>query len=159
MKSATDTSTAAWDRRWLDLATLIGSWSKDRSRGVGCVFVGSANQILSTGYNGLPRGIDDDVNARHERPEKYDWTEHAERNAIYNAARSGTILEGSFVYTSLFPCVACARAIIQVGAGTVIAHSPDLDDERWGHDFELSIVMLKEAGVTLRLAQETEISD
>jgi dCMP deaminase len=151
-----DLSSAAWDRRWLDLATLIGSWSKDRSRGVGCVFVGSANQILSTGYNGLPRGIDDDIDERHERPEKYDWTEHAERNAIFNAARTGTALEGSVAYTSLFPCVACARAIIQVGGSTVVTHTPDIDDERWGREFELSTTMLKEAGVTLRLLEETQ---
>jgi dCMP deaminase len=154
-----DVSTDTWDRRWLDLATMIGSWSKDRSRGVGCVFVGSANQILSTGYNGLPRGIDDDVKERHERPEKYDWFEHAERNAIYNAARSGTILHGSEVYSSLFPCVACARAIVQVGASTVVAHHPDLDDDRWGREFEMSMAMLKEAGVTLRLLEETQTVD
>jgi dCMP deaminase len=151
-----DAPTVAWDQRWLDLATLIGSWSKDRSRGVGCVFVGSANQILSTGYNGLPRGIDDDVEQRHERPEKYDWTEHAERNAIYNAARSGVTLQGSEVYASLFPCIACARAVIQVGASTLVTHAPDLNDDRWGREFELSIVMLKEAGVTLRLLEETQ---
>jgi dCMP deaminase len=151
-----DAPTASWDRRWLNLATLIGSWSKDRSRRVGCVFVGSANQILSTGYNGLPRGIDDDVEQRHERPEKYDWTEHAGRNAIYNAARSGVTLQGSEVYTSLFPCIACARAVIQVGASTLVTHAPDLNDDRWGREFELSIVMLKEAGVTLRLLEETQ---
>jgi dCMP deaminase len=137
---------------------MIGSWSKDRSRTVGCVFVGSANQILSTGYNGLPRGIDDDIDERHERPEKYDWTEHAERNAIYNAARTGTALEGSVAYTSLFPCAACARAIVQVGASMIVAHAPDLDDVRWGREFEVSIIMLKEAGVTLRLLEEIQTS-
>ena len=151
--------TGAWDRRWIELATLIGSWSKDRSRGVGCVFVGSANQILSTGYNGLPRGLNDDVEQRHERPEKYDWFEHAERNAIFNAARTGTALQGSTTYASLFPCTACARAIIQVGARTLVAHTPDLDDERWGREFEVSVSMLKEAGVTLRLLESTETSD
>jgi len=151
--------TVVWDRRWLDLAALIGSWSKDRSRGVGCVFVGSANQILSTGYNGLPHGIDDDVEQRHERPEKYDWFEHAERNAIFNAARTGTALEGSVVYTSLFPCAACARAIIQVGANTLVAPTPDLDDAQWGHKFKTSTFMLQEACVTLRLLEETQTLD
>ncbi len=154
-----DPLTESWDRRWLDLAALIGSWSKDRSRGVGCVFVGSANQILSTGYNGLPRGLDDNVEQRHERPEKYDWTEHAERNAIFNAARTGTPLQGSVVYASLFPCVACARAIIQVGARTLVAPTPNLDDERWGREFEVSVLMLNEAGVTTRLLEETQTVD
>ena len=154
-----EASTESWDRRWLELATLISGWSKDRSRGVGCVFVGSANQILSTGYNGLPRGIDDNVDERHERPEKYDWTEHAERNAIFNAARTGTPLQGSTTYVSLFPCVACARALIQVGADTLVAPAPDLDDERWGREFEVSVSMLNEAGITLRLLETNQNLD
>lgn len=131
----------------------MGSWSKDRSRGVGCIFVGSANEILATGYNGFPRGVDDDVDERHEKPAKYDWTEHAERNAIFNAARSGAKLHGAEAYVSLFPCVACARGIIQVGAASVITAKPDVSDPKWGREFQLSTDMLAEAGVALRLIQ------
>jgi len=152
-----ETPTPDWDKRWMALAESVSEWSKDRSRVVGCVFIGGANQILSTGYNGMPRGIDDDVDARHQRPEKYDWIEHAERNAIYNAARTGTALEGSTVYSSLFPCAACARAIIQVGARAVVALQPDLRDVRWGRDFQLSIQMLEEAGVRLRMLPATGV--
>jgi dCMP deaminase len=148
------TSINTWDLRWLRLADLIGSWSKDRSRTVGCVFVGGANEILSTGYNGFPRGVDDDLDERHAKPQKYDWTEHAERNAIYNAARTGVILKGSEVFTSRFPCVACARAIIQVGVTAVITRPPDMNHPRWGREFVLSTVMFEEVGVALRLVDE-----
>ena len=148
-----NTPLSEWDLRWFEAAELMGSWSKDRSRGVGCVFVGSANQILSTGYNGFPRGIEDDVDERHEKPAKFDWTEHAERNAIFNAARSGAKLNGSEVYVSRFPCVACARGIIQVGVVAVITAKPDFAHHRWGREFQVSMEMLTEAGVALRLIQ------
>lgn len=133
------------------MATEIGSWSKDRAHQVGSVIVGSANQILSTGYNGFPRGVDDEVDERHERPAKYDWTEHAERNAINNAARFGVRIDGSDIYTSLFPCIACARSIIQVGIETVVTSEPNTEHPRWGREFILATEMLKESGVNIRL--------
>ena len=77
-----------WDIRWMALAQFIATWSKDRGRKVGAVIVGPDNEIRSTGYNGIPRGVNDDVEERHEATngEKYLWVSHAERNAIYNAA-------------------------------------------------------------------------
>src|SRR5690349_7537513 len=104
-----------WDSRFMELALLVGSWSKDRSRQVGCVVVGPDNEIRSTGYNGFPREVDDSVEARHVKPAKYRWTEHAERNAIYNACLIGTPLKGCKMYLSWFPCMDCARAIAQSG--------------------------------------------
>lgn len=140
-----------WDARWLELATLIASWSKDRSTKVGCVVIGGGNQILTGGYNGFPRGVNDDVDDRHERPAKYKWTEHAERNAIYNAARYGIALAGTMIYIPWYPCTDCARGIIQAGIKTVIAVKPDWDDPRWGPDFLISEEMMSEAGVAIRL--------
>src|SRR5260370_34651295 len=99
----------------MDLAREIARWSKDRSGGVGCVIVGPDNEVRSTGFNGFPRGVNDEVESRHERPAKYKWTEHAERNAIYNAARVGIPIEGCRIYLPWFPCMECARAIIQTG--------------------------------------------
>src|ERR1700739_3518019 len=84
-----ENSPSIWDRRFMVLAASIGSWSKDRSAKTGCVIVGPDRLIRSTGFNGFVRGVDDEVAARHERPAKYSWTEHAERNGIYNAARLG----------------------------------------------------------------------
>jgi dCMP deaminase len=148
------TTTNIWDGRWLRLATQIGDWSKDRRHLVGCVIVGKANQILSTGYNGFPRGVDDDIDERHERPAKYDWTEHAERNAIYNAARYGVAIDGAFIYSSLFPCIACSRAIIQSGISVVVTRTPNVEHHRWGKEFVFSQSLLDEAGVNVRLVDE-----
>ena len=142
-----------WDTRWLELARDIGNWSKDRSTKVGCVIVGDARQLLSSGYNGFPRGINDDIDERHERPGKYKWTEHAERNAIYNAARHGVRLSGATIYVLWYPCTDCARAIIQSGItglvaapGAIIRNGPS-----WEDDFAISKILLEEAGVQVRL--------
>jgi dCMP deaminase len=89
----------SWDKFFMDMAKLVASKSKDRSRKVGCVIVGPDNEVRSVGYNGFPRGIADHIEWRHERPAKYKWTEHAERNAIYNSARAGIRTEGCRIYT------------------------------------------------------------
>lgn len=150
-------SNPEWDLRWLTLAHHIGSWSKDRSTKVGCVVVGDANQVLTQGYNGFPRGVSDSIPERHERPLKYKWTEHAERNAIYNAARTGTSLGDSTMYVEFFPCTDCARAIVQSGIATVVTMSPssysaDFSD-RWVSDFNISNGILFEAQVAVRYLQ------
>src|SRR2546421_12647437 len=72
---------ADWDGRFMELARHVGTWSKDRSRQVGCVVVGPDNSVRAIGFNGFPRGLDDENEHRHQRPAKYLWTEHAERNA------------------------------------------------------------------------------
>ena len=144
-----------WDARFLRMALDISTWSKDRSTQVGCVIVGKAGEVLSTGYNGLPRGVDDDVEARHERPEKYHWFEHGERNAIFNAARNGTALAGATLYVTSAPskftcCTDCARAIIQSGIVRVVQEPLQFDSEaqkRWSESTERVLTMFKESGV------------
>src|SRR5689334_8457570 len=100
-----ESTVADWDSRFMKLAQQIATWSKDRSRQVGCVIVGPSNEIRAAGFNGFPRGVDDLNERRHTRPAKYKWTEHAERNAIYNAARVGIPLQGSRMYLPWFPCM------------------------------------------------------
>src|SRR5438093_7701851 len=126
-----DEKQAKWDARFMRLAQHIGEWSKDPSRGVGCVIVGPDNDVLVTGYNGFPRGVNDEVEARYERPLKYLWTEHAERNAIYNAARRGIPLANARMYLPWYPCVDCARAIVQCRLAELIALEPNWDDRQW----------------------------
>lgn len=158
----------SWDKYFMDMAVLVASKSKDRSIGVGCVIVNKANSVLSTGYNGFPRGCYDcaddvkypqefnvdekrlAVEARHDRPAKYKWTEHSERNAIYNAARHGIALNDSRIYLPWYPCMDCARAIIQAGVTEVICIKPDFNDERWGGDFRLVDEMFREVGMKVR---------
>ncbi|WP_146993157.1 deoxycytidylate deaminase [Bradyrhizobium macuxiense] len=139
-----------WDSRFLSLAIHIGSWSKDRSKGVGCVIVGRRNTVVSTGFNGFPRGVDDSLPERHARPSKYQWTEHAERNAIYNAAGGGGAVEGCRLYTQRYPCAECARGIVQAGIAEVICPPPPIElHEQLSID--VSQAILREGGVLVRL--------
>ena len=106
-------------------------------------------EVRSMGYNGFPRGINDNVEARHERPEKYFWCEHSERNAIYNAARVGTALEGSIILVAapIPPCMDCARGIIQSGITTVVIQQ-DLaatDHPTWAEHAERVRTLFSEA--------------
>jgi dCMP deaminase len=139
-----------WDHRFMSLAQHIGDWSKDRSRRVGCVVVAADNTVRALGYNGFPRGFDDERDDRHERPMKYRWTEHAERNAIYSAARAGIPVAGCRMYLPWFPCVDCARAIIQAGISELVAMLPDTNDSMWGEDFAIAKEMLNESHVIVR---------
>lgn len=143
---------AVWIARFMGLCDHVASWSEDRDRHVGCVIVGpNANDVRATGYNGLPRGVSDADEARFDRPsgEKFFWGEHAERNAIYNAARSGTSLEGCTIYVNRFPCADCGRAIIQCGISRVVSPSIPEADGALDYSFQVSKQMLAEAGVTV----------
>lgn len=153
--SAKDVRAAEWDGRFLRLAREIASWSKDQSTKVGAVIVGEDRTPGPYGYNGFPRTIDDDRATRHARPAKYRWTEHAERNAIYNAARVGVAVKGCTIYVTHMPCADCARAIIQVGIKRVVVDAQSLIDagfaDRWNEDMQITREMLEEAAVTLTI--------
>ncbi|MBL4747689.1 MAG: CMP deaminase [Magnetovibrio sp.] len=146
-----------WDARFIRLAREIGSWSKDRSTHVGAVIVAEDKTPSSYGYNGFPRDIDDDVAERHERPDKYDWTEHAERNAIYNATRTGQTLLKNTIYVTHVPCPDCARAILQVGIKRVVVDKASVSDAdfqaRWDEKGKFSQRMFKEAGIDMTYAE------
>ena len=144
--------TNKWQKRFLDMAEGIGNWSKDRSTKVGCVIVDDNRVILATGYNGFPRGINDDVDERHDRPAKYQWTEHAERNAIYSAARNGIKLDGSTMFVPWLPCIDCMRGIVQSGIKTVVTKKLDDGDAkavRWAESHKFSLALIEESDVEL----------
>jgi dCMP deaminase len=140
-----------WDKKFMELAIHVSSWSKDRSTKVGAVIVDEhSKSVLAMGYNGFPRGCDDDQDCRHERPAKYLWTEHAERNAIYNAARNGVRLDGATIYIPLCSCVDCTRAIIQSGIKRVVIGEPKPEDRERLYktfNFELSLELYQECRV------------
>lgn len=147
----------SWHKYFFKLTRLVATKSKDHSTQVGAVLVGPDKQVLSTGYNGFPRGIDDTITERYERPEKYLWTEHAERNAIFNAARS--VLKGSTLYLMYTapPCMECSRAVIQAGIARVVipAASPwPGKGQQWNDEFMKARQMLNEAGVILEVSSE-----
>ena len=139
-----------WHIRFLELARQIASWSKDPSRGVGCVIVAPSKQIISTGFNGLPAGIADHPE-RLERPVKYDLVCHAELNAILQCARNGASPIGCTLYSSFSPCVQCALAIIQAGIAEVVTREvAPSGDEHWQRSLELAKSLFAEAGVRYR---------
>jgi len=144
-----------WHEYYLNLLEPISSKSKDQSTKVGVIIVGPDNEIRSSGFNSFPRGIVDDLPERQQRPGKYLYIEHAERNAIYNAARVGVPLNGCKIYMGFYPCSDCARAIIQSGIKEIIFDASDYEsklkywNERWKEQMEASIQMLTEAGIII----------
>lgn len=145
---------ANWNERFMNLSQHISKWSKDKSIGTCAIIVSPENRILSIGYNGFPSGCDDSIQERYERPEKYLWTEHAERNAIYNSARNGITINNAAIFLRWFPCADCARGIIQSGIKKIVCEEPNLNDERWGNQFKVSLQMFKECGIEVEYYME-----
>lgn len=148
----------SWDEYFYRMAELGKLKSKDRSTKCCSVIVGPANNVLSIGFNGFPRGVDDNVESRHERPEKYLYTEHGERNAFYNAAMHGIKIGGARVYLSGggLPCADCARAVIQCGIVEIIVMDQPFQGKGglWEASMKASEIMLKEAGVKVTLLDQ-----
>jgi dCMP deaminase len=147
--------------RWVEyfriLAHTVKLKSKDERTQIGAVIVGKDKEIVSTGYNSFPRGLKDYEKERQERPEKYYWFEHGERNAIYNAARIGVSTKGTTMYLSCgIPCADCARGIINAGIVRIFCERNDsTKGEHWGESQERSWEMLEEAGVKICFYDES----
>ena len=141
-----------WVEYFRNLAHNVKLKSKDERTQVGAVIVGKDKEIVSTGYNSFPRGIKDDKKERQERPEKYFWFEHAERNAIYNAARIGVSTKGCTMYlTCGMPCADCTRGIINSGIVRIfIEKGKGPSSEIWTEHAERSWEMFEEAGVSIQ---------
>jgi len=136
-----------WDYRFLDLAQLISTWSKDPSKQIGAVAIGDKRQILAQGYNGFPRGVIDSEDRYADRQRKYELVVHAEMNVIYNASYNGVSLDGSTLYVHGLPvCSECAKAVIQVGIKNVLMRK-QVPEERWLDSWTRTKAMFKEAGV------------
>ena len=146
-----------WNKKFMDVAKLVASWSKDKSVGVGAVIT-KDNRIISTGYNGFPERIDDEKPERHERPDKYEWTAHAEENAIINVARMGGSTDGATLYCTWFPCASCARKCINAGIKRIVCgQEPDIDNEKFGAGFAIVLEMLHEADVDIEYELEKRV--
>lgn len=137
----------------MELSKHIAEWSKDKNRKNGAVIVDPDHIVVSMGYNGFPRGCDDSIEQRYEKPHKYMYTEHAERNALYHAARHGVVLKGCSMYVTMFPCSDCARGIIQTGISKLYSPAPDVDHETWGAHFKVALQILEEANVEVILME------
>ena len=119
--------------KYMEIVDATAKLSKDESTKVGSIILGPSFEVRSLGYNGAPRGSSADEDAvRTRRPEKYFWFSHAELNAITNAARVGTPLNGCALLVTHPPCMDCARAIVQAGIVFVITRNPGAEFlERW----------------------------
>lgn len=147
----------SWDEYFMGVALLSARRSKDPSTQVGACIVNDKNKIVGTGYNGLPIGCDDDDFPWSKKggflDTKYPYVCHAELNAILN--NIGMDLRGCRIYTALFPCNECTKAIIQAGITEVVY----LSDKYEGTDSaKASKLMLSKAGLQFRKV-ETRIPD
>lgn len=139
-------------KKYLNIARAIAELSKDDTK-VGAVLIGPNGEGGPWGYNGAPRGcVADEDERKNERPEKYYWFEHAERNAIYAAARTGFPTEGCALVVTHFPCMDCARAIVQAGIKiVVVSEMTDTFKTRWADHIERSARLFNECGVLVEV--------
>lgn len=144
-----------WDRRFLELAKHISTWSKDPSTKVGAVLVNDQQQVVGMGFNGFPRGVTDSPERLTHRETKLSLVVHAEVNAIIQAghASKGSTL---YVYPSfMLPpvCHECAKAVIQAGVLGIVGYDPDMTDprvQRWADSINISRTLWEEAGLFIR---------
>jgi dCMP deaminase len=142
-----------WDRKFIEMAVLVSSWSKDPSTKVGCVIADSDHAQLSEGFNGFPRGIADDSRLQ-VREMKYRLIVHAEANAIAAAARNGHSLKGATAYVTFSPCPQCAALLVQAGIVRVVTIK-GATPAHWLAECEIAQAMLREAGVTYEEAERS----
>lgn len=146
-----------FDEWYLKGCYWVSEKSKDPSTKIGCILVNQNNRIISCGYNGIPKGLDDSDERLNNRIEKYKFVEHAERNCIYSAAQHGISTLNSTLYINGYPCCDCARAIISAGINKIVIHKEFYDimisqisnDKTWLYDIDISKNMLIEANIEI----------
>lgn len=141
-----------WKKRFAQMAELVADWSKDPSTKVGAVIVDEDNRIVSTGFNGFPKGFPDDDELLANRDFKYDVIIHAEENAILF---SNTDLQGKTIVVTHHPCPRCSSKIAQKGIKRVIITKRDKDFElRWAEKISRAKHILKKAHVKITYLEE-----
>jgi dCMP deaminase len=146
----------SWDQYFMTMAYLVSMKSKDPSTRMGAVIVSEDNAVISTGYNGLPRGLDDHLHRYSDKEYKYLSIIHAEESAILHCARFGVSAKGSRIYSPWMPCSRCAKAIIQSGITEVIydenfpGNFEANQTSEWKRSLLISSEILAEAKVSLR---------
>ncbi len=141
-----------WDKRFLRLAQHVSLWSKDPSTKVGAVLVDNERRIISLGFNGFPKNVEDTTVRLENRELKYKLIVHAEINAILFADQT---LKDAKLYTYPFqPCSRCTAQILQTDISQIITYPSDI--ERWQEDFDQAQVMLDEANIHLVLYEDID---
>ena len=143
---------AKWHYRHMAAAELVASWSKDPSTKVGARIVDAQHRVISEGFNGPPRGVNDDPNI--DRETKLRRTIHAEKNAILFARQD---LTGTTLYVTHYPCAQCAALIVQAGITEVVTYAPEPSfHERWRGDIEEAERIFREAKVCVGTLTRTQ---
>jgi len=139
-----------WDNRFIEMAFMVSTWSKDPSTKVGAVIVDNKNRVISLGFNGFPRGCSDSPEKYSDREVKYRRVLHAEANALLFAKRD---LTGCSIYVvPIPPCPQCAGMIIQSGIKRVVTIHPTKEQNmRWEDKIEEALSMFIEAGVDITM--------
>lgn len=145
-----------WDEYFISMVYFVSMKSKDQSTKIGAVIVDDNHRIVSTGYNGFPRGADESGD-KWERPNKYERVIHAEVNSILN---SNSKLEGCIMYTNGIPCLPCAGHIIQVGIKEVVVDRiwDDENYNQWLESAKKTKQLFSECGVNIRYYEGDLIS-
>lgn len=122
--------------------------ANDKSTKNGSLLINKIGEIITFGCSGLPPEIKD-LPQRHERPLKYSYVKHAERDAIFNAAKQGIATKGLTLYCPWYACAHCAIAIVSAGIESIIGHEEVMlkSPEHWQKEIDIGIEILKEAGV------------
>lgn len=153
---------AALIRKFLNfwpVVEAVASMSKDPSTKVGALALDENFNIIATGFNGFPRGVDDSAARYMDRETKYRLVAHAEQNLIAQAAYGGRSLKGAtLLVSSLFPCSSCAKSIIQSGIIRVISPEPDTS-ERWAEESKWGKILFDETSVEQTYVKQTQRPD
>ena len=138
--------------KFLSDAYSIANHSKYRNTRVGCVILGPGLEIRSSGWNGACRGCKaDEDNRLDNRDEKLLWAVHAEANAISNAARCGTPLQGCVMVCTHVPCMSCAKLVVQAGISAVLCpEPPERYRLQWEQEYDKSKRLFEEVGVKFK---------
>lgn len=135
--------------KFLPIAKAVAGLSKDPSTKVGAIALNDDGIVLAVGYNGFPRGTNDDRTLYDNRPAKLARVAHAEQNVVAQAAYAGHALKGStLVLSGLYPCSSCAKSLIQAGVRRIIT-PPSLPSSSWYADAEVSKQLFAEAQVEI----------
>lgn len=145
-----------WHSRFLDLARTISHWSKDPSTKCGSIIVDMYGTVISQGYNGFPRGLDDSKEKYLDREYKYDHTIHAEMNAVLNARQA---IDNHVIYVwPMLPCIRCAVLIANAGIKCVVSRKLPRDlEERWAESVGKSKEVFDKLSIEVIELEEDEI--
>ena len=148
-----------WDKYFLGIAKVVATKSKDPKCAVGAVIVSRDNVVLSTGFNGLPRGVEDSLEILEDVPEKIKVICHAEQNAVVNAARIGVTLQGASIFVTKFPCLACCNVIIQAGILRIYTEDHKFwDDDPLDSDHSRKISLIRQTHIVVDAPNHPEYS-